>query len=67
MSEKYLIKDTTREQREQIVKRSLGCGDCNFDNDFMGLGNVFDMYKPYIDGKKEISEINSQIYGGTVH
>lgn len=54
--EKYLIKNTTREQREQIVKESLGysgigCDDCK---------EGYDMYIPYIEGKKELREITME-------
>ena len=50
-----LIKDTTKEQRERIVAESLGeiSGSC--DGCMAGLA---DMYQDYIDGKKEIREIN---------
>lgn len=57
----FLIKNTTREQREQIVKQSLGCGENSCENcsacGAYGAINPYDMYQPYIDGKKEISEI----------
>lgn len=51
--DKYLIKNTTRQEREQIVRESLGYSDigCEFSED------GYDMYKPYIDGEMEISEI----------
>ena len=60
----YLIKNTTREQREQIIRQALSCGGGGCD-DCSGCG-VFgaidpnDMYQPYIDGIKEISEINME-------
>lgn len=59
-----LIKDTTREEREKIVQRALygGCGaDCEFCSgcDIRGGGRVDEIYRPYIDGEKEISEINA--------
>ena len=41
-----LIKDTTRAQREEIVRRAL-CG-----------GRAEEMYRPYIEGKRELREIN---------
>ena len=49
-----LIKDTTRAQREEIVRRALcgsGCGN-------LGGGRVEEMYRPYIEGKRELREIN---------
>ena len=59
-----LIKDTTREQREQIVWEALfgACGaDCEFCNgcDNLGGGRIEAIYQPYIDGEKEIAEINA--------
>ena len=56
MSDEYLICNTTREQREKIVQACVGeCGSC--DGCAMGLG--YDLYLPYIEGKKEIAEINA--------
>ena len=51
-----LIKDTTRAQREEIVRRALcdGCSGCGN----LGGGRVEEMYRPYIEGKKELREIN---------
>jgi len=61
---KYLIKDTTREERERIVRDSLGCGSGGCENcsscGVYGAGDPFDMFQPYIDGIKEISEINDE-------
>ena len=53
----YLIAYTTREEREQIVEESLGniSGAC--DGCMAGLA---EMYQDYIDGKKEIREINME-------
>lgn len=52
-----LIKDTTREQREQIVAESIGDVSGSCDGCMAGLA---EMYQDYIDGKKEISEINME-------
>ena len=59
-----LIKDTTREQRERIVQEALygACGaDCEFCNgcDNLGGGRIEAIYQPYIDGEREIAEINA--------
>ena len=59
-----LIRDTTREQREQIVRQGLaacgssceGCNGC----DNLGGGRVETIYQPYIDGEKELREINRE-------
>ena len=53
----YLIKDTTKEERQQIVSDSLGNIDANCDGCMAGLA---DMYQDYIDGKKEIREITME-------
>lgn len=58
MREAYLIKNTTREQREEIVRRSIGNTNGLCDGCASGLGEEF--YQPYIDGKLEIFELNSQ-------
>lgn len=58
-----LIKDTTKEERENIVRRSLDCGGggCEFCSACsLGGGNPYDMYQPYIDGEKEIAQINAE-------
>ena len=51
----YLIKDTTREERERIVAGSLGNINGSCDGCAAGLA---DMYQDYIDGKRELREIN---------
>ena len=52
-----LIKDTTREERERIVAESIGNISGSCDGCMSGLA---DMYQDYIDGKKEIREINME-------
>ncbi len=54
--DEYLIKNTTKEQREQIVKESLGYSDLGCDDS----GDGYDMYIPYIEGKKELREITME-------
>jgi len=54
---KYLIKDTTREEREQIVAESLGNISASCDGCAAGLA---EMYQDYIDGKKELRDINME-------
>ncbi|MCD8014957.1 MAG: hypothetical protein LUG99_17640 [Lachnospiraceae bacterium] len=55
-----LIKDTTKEEREAIIRQSLDCGGgCeNCSSCWLGGGNLFEMYQRYIDGEMEIREIN---------
>jgi len=55
--ESILIKDTTREERERIVAESIGDINGACDGCMAGLA---DMYQDYIDGKKEIREINME-------
>ena len=52
-----LIKDTTREERERIVAESIGDVSGSCDGCMAGLA---EMYQDYIDGKKEIREINME-------
>ena len=53
----YLISETTKEEREQIVREALGNIDGQCDGCMSGLA---DMYQDYIDGKKEIWDINME-------
>ena len=50
----YLIKDTTKEERIALIREWLplddGLEDCEID--------LWDMYADYINGKREIAEIN---------
>ena len=55
--ESILIKDTTREERERIVAESIGNINGSCDGCAAGL---VEMYQDYIDGKKEIREINME-------
>lgn len=59
-----LIKDTTREERIRIVQEGLSqCGGaCDFCNgcDNLGGGSVDTFYEPYINGEKELRQINEE-------
>lgn len=50
-----LIKDTTKEERIALIKEWVvndeSLDDCDID--------LWDMYREYINGEKEISEINA--------
>ena len=63
-----LIKDTTREERIQIVQQGLSqCGGaCDFCNgcDNLGGGSVDSFYEPYINGEKELRELNEKYRSG---
>ena len=51
-----LIKDTTKEERIAIIREWIpqddGLEDCDID--------LWDMYRDYINGVKEIAEINAE-------
>ena len=61
---KYLIKDTTKEEREQIVAESLGNISASCDGCASGLA---EMYQDYIDGKRELRDINMSFSARYVH
>ena len=52
-----LIKDTTREEREQIVADSIGSLEAACDSCAPG---VVEMYQAYIDGEKELRDVNRE-------
>ncbi len=61
---KFSIANTTREEREKIIKDALSCGSggcdaCSGCGVFGGV-DPYEMYQPYIDGEKEISQINME-------
>lgn len=57
-----LIKDTTKEEREKIVAEALG-EDCGLGCGYEGTGID---YQLYIDGKKELRELNMEANCGFV-
>lgn len=63
-AQSILIKDTTREERIRIAQEGLNqCGGaCDFCNgcDNLGGGSVDAFYEPYINGEKELREINEE-------
>ena len=52
----YLIKDTTREERAQIVAEALGNIEATCDGCMPGLA---EMYQAYIDGDMELRDCNA--------
>ena len=63
MTNSLLIAHTTREDRERIVAESIGnisglCDSCS--------PGIIEMYQDYIDGKKELREINAEFHTGYV-
>ncbi|MDD6215814.1 MAG: purine biosynthesis protein PurH [Roseburia sp.] len=53
----YLISETTKEERERIVAESRGTIEASCDGCMSGLA---EMYQDYIDGKKELRDINME-------
>lgn len=59
----YLISETTKEERAQIVSEALGniaatCDGCT--------ARLAEMYEDYIEGKKELREINMEFNAGYI-
>ncbi len=57
MNNSIRIADTTREEREEIVAESIGnisglCDGCS--------PGIIEMYQDYIDGRRELREINAE-------
>ncbi len=57
------IKDTTREERIAIVRKSLAASD-EIGCENLGMGAIDDMYLPYINGEMELRELNMQLASG---
>ncbi len=55
---KYLIKDTTKEERKQIAKRALGISVASNE---MPSKDVIELVKQYIEGKMELEEIQKKV------
>ena len=59
MMKSNLIKDTTKEERIALIKQWIpdddGMQDCDMD--------LWDIYADYINGKKEIADINAEMSG----
>lgn len=57
--EKILISETTKEERIALIKQWIpdddGLQDCELD--------LWDVYADYINGKREIAEINAAMTG----
>jgi len=58
-----LISETTKEERERIIAESIGNIDGSCDGCAQGL---IEMYQPYIDGLKELRDINMEFNRGYV-
>ena len=53
--DEYLIKNTTRQQRMELI-RYWQPEDETYDDNTL---DIWEIYRDYIDGKKEISECNA--------
>lgn len=51
----YLIKDTTKEERIELIRQWVPADEAMEDCDI----DLWDMYRDYINGKREIAEINA--------
>lgn len=56
----YSIKNTTKEERIALIKQWIPDEDGLDDADGMDL---WDIYADYINGKREIAEINAEMTG----
>ena len=51
----YLIKDTTKEERIALIRQWIPADEALEDCDI----DLWDMYRDYINGTREIAEINA--------
>ena len=58
MKNKYLISETTKEERKDIVKKALGISLLGAD---IPSDDVLELAKQYIDVKIEIEEIQKKV------
>ena len=58
MEKKYLVSETTKEERKEIVKNALGISLLGAD---MPSDDVLQLAKQYIDGKIGIEEIQKKV------
>lgn len=69
--DRYSVANTTREEREELVRRSLSCGGGGCENcsscGVLGGGDPWELFQPYINGEKEIAEINREYNARYLH
>lgn len=58
MDNKYLVSETTKEERKDIVKKALGISLLGAN---MPSNEVLELAKQYIEGKVEIEEIQKKV------
>ncbi len=54
----YLIENTTREERLKLVKKALGI---SISGAQMPTDETMQLVKEYVDGKKELKEVQKEI------
>lgn len=54
----YLIKDTTREERAELVRKALGISASGAE---LPSDETVRIVKQYIDGEKELEEVQKEI------
>ena len=54
----YLIKDTTKKERIELIRSWVPTDEASEDCDI----DLWEMYRDYIDGKREIAEINASFH-----
>lgn len=54
----YLIKDTTKEQRRELVKRAYAISVASCEEPSK---EILEEFKEYVDGKTELKEIQERI------
>lgn len=55
---KYLIKDTTEEERREIVNKALAI---SLSGAQTPSKDVLELAKEYVDGKKELEEVQKEV------
>ena len=56
----YLIKDTTKQERIELIRQWVPADEAMEDCDI----DLWDMYRDYINGTREIAEINAAFVEG---
>ena len=60
MSKSILIKDTTKEERIALIREWIPADEALEDCDI----DLWEMYREYINGEKEIAQINAEFQNG---
>ena len=55
---KYLIKDTSKEERKKIAKTAFGI---SISSNEMPTKETIELVKQYIDGKMELEEVQKKV------